>query len=75
MERPLQLFKDEAAQMAEIKKEQDESLNKVKKVVWPLWAVFITFNSILMYAYGKQQQQIQRNSQKIAALDKFQSYA
>ena len=70
----MQLFKDEAAQVAEIKKEQDESLKKVKKVVWPLWAIFITFNSLLMYAYSKQSIQIQRNSEKIAALEKFQSY-
>lgn len=74
IERPVQLYKDEEAQMAEIKREQDESLNKVKRVVWPLWAIFITFNSILMYAYGKQQMQIQRNSEKLAALDKFNSY-
>ncbi|TNV86325.1 hypothetical protein FGO68_gene2055 [Halteria grandinella] len=74
MEKPLQLFKDEAAQVAAIKKQQDESLQQVKKVVWPLWAIFITFNSILMYAYSKQKMQIQRNSEKIAALDKFQSY-
>jgi hypothetical protein len=55
IEKPIMLYKEEKAYVEAVKLEQDESLKIVKKVVWPLWAIFILFNSVLMYAYGKQQ--------------------
>lgn len=74
MEKPIMLYKEEKQELAEKLKEQDESLQKVKRVVWPIWAVVIIVNSLLMVAYQRQQALIERNQSKIDAHEKFQSY-
>ena len=48
---PLALYKDEQAQVAEIKKKQDESLKKVKKVVYPFWAIAFAVNAVFIISY------------------------
>ncbi len=51
IEKPLALFKDEKAQMAEVKKEQEETLNKVRRVVYPFWSIAFVINGILLIGY------------------------
>jgi len=51
--------------MAEIKKEQDESLESVKKVVYPFWIIAFVINGLLMSAYYKQDQLIKKNQKKL----------
>jgi hypothetical protein len=55
------MYKEEKQQIAERIEKQDESLKKVKMVVWPIWTVVIIVNSLLLVAYNRQQVQIQRN--------------
>lgn len=75
IEKPVALFKEEKQEVAERLQRQDESLKKLKRVVWPVWAVVIVANSLLMLAYYRQERLIARNAQKLEALDKFKSYA
>jgi curved DNA-binding protein CbpA len=51
IERPVALYKEEKQDIAERLQKQDESLNKLKRVVWPVWAVVILVNSLLMIGY------------------------
>ena len=51
IEKPLALFKDEKAQMAEVIKEQEETLNKVRRVVYPFWSIAFVINGILLIGY------------------------
>lgn len=74
IEKPITLYKEEKQEVAERIQRQDESLKKVKMIVWPIWTVVIIVNSILLVAYNKQQVQIRRNQQKIDDLEKFNSY-
>ena len=61
MDRPLQLYKDEKAQMAQIIKEQDEKLNEVKKYVYPFWTIAFIVNSLLLIGFYRQEKQIKKN--------------
>lgn len=74
IEKPITLYKEEKQEVAERIQRQDESLKKVKMIVWPIWTVVIIVNSILLVAYNRQQVQIRRNQQKIDDLEKFNSY-
>ncbi len=51
VEKPLVLYQDEKAALAEIQKEQQESLKQVKKVVYPFWTIAMIFNSLLLIGY------------------------
>lgn len=51
IEKPLQLYKDEQAMLAEKLKVQDESLKSLKKVVYPFWSILIVVNGLLMIGY------------------------
>ena len=75
IERPVVLFKEEKQDIAERIQKQDESLTKLKRVVWPIWAIVIFVNSLLMIGYSRQERIIERNSQKLEAMEKFKSYA
>lgn len=55
IEKPLALYKDEKAQMAEIRKEQDETLEKVKRVVYPFWSIAFVINGLLLIGYYYQE--------------------
>jgi len=58
IEKPVALYKEEKQEIAERMQKQDESLKKVKMVVWPIWTVVIIVNSLLLIAYNRQQVQI-----------------
>ena len=75
IESPLALFKDQEAQIAEVKKKQDESLKKVKKVYYPMMTFAIIINSLLIIGYYYQDKQIKRNSVRIARQEKLATYA
>ena len=74
IERPLALFKEGEAEVGETMKKQDESLKKVKRIVYPAWALIILVNSLLMIAYYKQDTLILKNQEKIDNYDRFQNY-
>ena len=46
--------------LAEAKKEQDESLQKVKKVVYPFWTIAFMIHSVLLVGYYYQDKAIKR---------------
>ena len=48
MDAPLTVYKDEEATLAAIEKEQDETLEKVKKVSYPFWTIVTIINCILL---------------------------
>ena len=54
IESPLALYKDQEAQIAEVKKNQDETLKKAKKVYYPFMTVAIIINSLLIIGYYYQ---------------------
>lgn len=51
IEKPLALYKDEQTQLAEQRKQQDDTLKKVKKVVYPAWSIVFVINGILLIGY------------------------
>ena len=53
IEKPIILFKEEKQEMAERIQKQDESLKKVKRVVYPAWALFFLVNTLLMIGYSR----------------------
>ena len=74
VEKPLVLYQDEKAALAEIQKEQQESLKQVKKVVYPFWTIAMIFNSLLLIGYYYQDKQIMKGQARIDQLEKFNSY-
>ncbi|CDW75160.1 cytochrome c biogenesis protein [Stylonychia lemnae] len=74
IERPLTLYKDEKAMIAEIRKKQDESLDKVKKVVYPFWTIAIIVNGILLIGYYNQDKIHEVDEKKMELRQKFDKY-
>ncbi len=50
-EKPIVLFKESKEMMEQMKQETEKKLESVKKVVYPVWAIIIAFNSVLLIAY------------------------
>ena len=59
------MYKDEKQMATEIKKEQDESLKQVKKVVYPFWTVALLVNGCLLVGYYYQEKAIARGQKMI----------
>eukprot|EP00347_Sterkiella_histriomuscorum_P009334 403341609 len=73
-ERPIMLYKEEKQMMEEVRKKQDESLNTVRKIVYPFWIVAIMVNSILLIGYYYQDKIIEKDAKKISLRDQFKNY-
>lgn len=75
IEKPVMVYKEEKQMMAEKEQKQEETLKKVSRVVWPMWTLIFIINTALAIAYQRQKVQIERNSLKIEAREKFNSYS
>ena len=73
--KPLTLYKDEQASMAEIKIQQDESLKAIKKFVYPFWSILFDFNGLLFIGYFYQDKLISKGQTRIDRLEKFDQYS
>lgn len=73
-DKPLTLYKDEQATLAEVRKKQDETLAKVKKIAWPFWFGVFVVNTVLLIGYARQDYLIKRGQQRVDIEKKMSNY-
>lgn len=65
IDRPIVLYKSQHEVEVARKEVIKESAEKIKRVTYPLWAVAIFVNSLLLIGYYQQEKLIARNSAKL----------
>ena len=57
-----------------MEKQQEESLQKVKRVWYPLWGVIGAIYGVLLIAYYYQDKFLEREAKKVDLRDRFKTY-